>query len=301
MKNPDWLLDFASKVYSQTGEDGVIGKILEILPEKNFWCVEFGAWDGILSSNSRNLIQNHQYKAILIEGNQKKFQELKRNYADNAGVYPIHGIVGFRQENGLDAILKDAPIPIDFDFLSIDIDGNDYHVWQAIETYKPKTVCIEYNPTIPTEIEFVQSADPGINQGSSLRSLVGLGKTKGYELVCAMQFNAFFVRQEYFALFDIEDNRPEALRKDLTKVTYIFSTYDGIIHLRGFAGLPWHKVKLDPSRIQQIPWFLRKYPPNLNKLEQLFYKFFKALIGQRGLNLDWRPKKRNQKRARRLR
>ncbi len=47
MKNPAWLLDFAIKVHSQTGEDGVIEKILENLPERDYWCVEFGAWDGI--------------------------------------------------------------------------------------------------------------------------------------------------------------------------------------------------------------------------------------------------------------
>jgi hypothetical protein len=304
MKNPAWLLDFASKVYSQTGEDGIIEKILEILPETDHWCVEFGAWDGLQSSNSRNLIENHQYQAVLIEGNLEKSQELKRNYARNVNVHPINSFVGFQREDGLDAILKNTPIPINFDFLSIDIDGNDYHVWQAMEVYKPKCICVEYNPTIPTEVEFVQPADPSVNQGNSLLSLVKLGQSKGYELVCAMQFNAFFVRQEYFPLFEIPDNRPEFLRRDLSKITYIFSTYDGLVHFHGFGGLPWHNVKLAESLIQPLPGFLRKFPSNYGALEMFFYRIFKTLMGWRGLNIkhSWQNgassggKNRNQNR-----
>jgi hypothetical protein len=285
MKNPAWLLDFASKVYSQTGEDGIIQKILETLPELDHWCVEFGAWDGLRASNSRNLIENHQYNAVLIEGNDAKFQELKSNYSHNANVYPINAFVGFQHENGLDKILKDVPIPADFDFLCIDIDGNDYHTWQAMEICKPKCICVEYNPTIPTDVEFVQPADPSINQGNSLLSLVKLGQRQGYELICAMLFNAFFVRKEYFSLFEIQDNRPEALRKDLSKVTYIFSTYDGTVHLRGFGGLPWHNVKIEESKIQPLPGFLRKFPPTFGTLGRLLYKIYKTLMGWRGLNI----------------
>lgn len=301
MKNPAWLLDYESKVYSQTGEDGIVEKILGTIPETDQWCVEFGAWDGLQASNSRNLIENHQYKAVLIEGNTGKFQELKSNYARNGNVYPVHAFVGFQRQDGLDEILKTTPIPFDFDFLSIDIDGNDYHAWQAVEIYKPKVICIEYNPTIPTEVEFVQPADPSINQGNSLLSLVKLGQVKGYELVCAMQFNAFFVRREYFPLFEIADNRPELLRRDLSKVTYIFSTYDGIVHLCGFGGLPWHNIRLDQSKVQAIPGFLRKFPSNYNKLEQPLYKIFKIFMGWLGLNLkhSWKgsitPARKHQK------
>jgi hypothetical protein len=285
MKNPAWLLEFASKSYSQTGEDGIIQKILETLPELDHWCVEFGAWDGVRASNSRNLIENHQYKAVLIEGDTAKAKELKNNYSHNPNVHPVNAFVGFHREDGLDKILKDTPIPTNFDFLCIDIDGNDYHAWQAMEIYKPKCICVEYNPTIPTEVEFVQAADPSVSQGNSLLSLVKLGQSKGYELVCAMMFNAFFVRKEYFPLFEIADNRPELLRKDLSKVTYVFSTYDGAVHIQGFGGLPWHNVKMVESKFQPIPKFLRKFPSNYGSLEKFFYKIYKSMMGRRGLNI----------------
>jgi hypothetical protein len=66
-KSPTWLLDFKSDTYSQTGEDGIIKKILEIIPQNDKWCVDFGAWDGLYLSNTRNLIETKGYSAILIE------------------------------------------------------------------------------------------------------------------------------------------------------------------------------------------------------------------------------------------
>ncbi len=247
-------------------------------------------WDS--GSNSRNLIEHHQYKAVLIEGNASKFHELQKNYSNYAGVIPVHAFVGFYFDDGLDSILKATPIPRDFDFLCIDIDGNDYHVWNAMEIYKPKCICVEYNPTIPTEVEFVQAADSSVNQGSSLLSFVKLAETKGYELVCVMLFNAFFVHREYFPLFEIGDNRPETLRKDLSKIAYIFSTYDGIVHVKGFDGLPWHNVKWIESKFQPLPRVLQKFPSAYNLYESFFYRIYKTWMGWRGLNFkhSWQNK-----------
>ena len=67
-KEPQWLLDYSSDTYSQGGEDGIIAKILSLLPETDGWCVEFGAWDGIHLSNVRKLILEKRYRAVLIEG-----------------------------------------------------------------------------------------------------------------------------------------------------------------------------------------------------------------------------------------
>src|SRR5207247_8322866 len=36
----------------------------------------------------------------------------------------------------------------DIDLLSIDIDGNDYWVWKAIDAIAPRVVVIEYNPLL---------------------------------------------------------------------------------------------------------------------------------------------------------
>ena len=266
-----WLLEHKSDKYSQHGEDGVIEKILEIIPGNDKWCVEFGAWDGLFLTNTRNLIESKGYSAVLIEADRKKFKDLQRNYSQRKNVITINTFVGFKEENNLDLILSSTDIPGDFDILSIDIDGNDYHVWKALSKYRPKVVVVEFNPTIPTQIQFVQPADSSITQGASLLSLVELGKEKGYELISVLHCNAFFVRKEYYPLFHIESNSPDILRTDLDAISHIFIGYDGTVFLRGACRLPWHGIDLNESKCQPLPSFLRKYPGNYTKLQLIFF------------------------------
>ncbi len=272
IKNPYWLLEYKKNVFSQTGEDGIIEKIFEIIPEKDFWCVEFGAWDGIMNSNSRNLIINFGYSAVLIEAGKRKFEELKKNYSDNPKVITLNKFVGFSNNDNLDRILETTPIPKNFDFLCIDIDGNDYHVWKALNNYKPKVVCIEFNPTIPNEIEYVQEANFQINRGASLLSINNLAKIKGYELISVIDFNAFYVDKKYFELFDIEDNSPQTLRRNLSFITYFFTGYDGTVFLKGSQRFFNHGgIKINSERFQYLPKFLRKYSGNYNLVEKILF------------------------------
>lgn len=274
VREPAWLLSFKRDTYSQTGEDGIIEKMLQTLPKKDKWCVEFGAWDGIHWSNTRNLIENAGYSSVLIEGSKAKFSELQRNYSSKKNVVSVNRFVGFNENDNLDVILADVPVPYDFDFLSIDVDGNDYHIWKAISKYRPKTICVEFNFTIPTEVRFVQPSDPSVNQGASLLSLVELAKEKGYELVSVLPWNAFFVDSKYYSLFEIDDNKPQTLRKDLSAITHLFSGYDGTLILAGSKRLPFHDLPMKEWTIQQLPKFLRKYPGNYNRVENMAFRMF---------------------------
>jgi hypothetical protein len=274
---PEWLLDYASNTYSQAGEDGVIAKILAMLPETDQWCVEFGAWDGLFLSNVRRLIEEKDYSAILIEGDKKKFESLRNNYADNNNVATVNAFVGFNAEDGFDKILSTSSIPKNFDFLSIDVDGNDYHIWKAIKEYRPKAVCVEYNPTIPSEVYFVQAPDHGINQGCSLLALDELACSKGYELVCVLRYNAFFVDQAYFAKFEISSNQPEIMRKDLSAITWFFVGYDGSVHLTGSKQMPWHRLGIHDRKLQILPRILRSYPANYSIFQKLLFRALKKL------------------------
>ena len=283
---PEWLLDYASNTYSQSGEDGVIARILATLPEIDSWCVEFGAWDGIHLSNVRKLITERSYNAILIEGDGNKFESLRKNYADNTDVIAINAFVGFTAEDGLDKILSTCSIPKNFDILSIDIDGNDYHVWKAVEAYRPKVVCIEFNPTIPTEVDFVQAADPAVAQGSSLLALVRLAHEKGYELVSVLSSNAIFVDQAYFPKFGISNNAPNVLRKDCSLITWFFSGYDGSIHLAGAKRLPWHSMPIDEQEIQVLPRSLQIYPGNSSDSQ---IRLFLTFRNEKSLKAQFQP------------
>ncbi|MGB7220053.1 MAG: hypothetical protein WBD07_14745 [Vicinamibacterales bacterium] len=251
-----WLSDLATR----DGLAAAVNEMLALLPARNRWCVEFGAWDGKLASNTRDLIVGQAYSAVLIEGDRSKFRELQANYANRPDVTTINAVVGFGERDSLDTILTRTGLPRTFDFLSIDIDGNDYHVWRATTQYRPQIVCIEFNTTIPPEVSFVQAADPSVAQGSSLTALVELGTSKGYELIAVIGVNAFFVVRECFDAFHVNDNRIGSLWLDRSQVTYLFSGYDGTMFLSGSRMLPWYEVALSERRIQHVPAFLRGFP-----------------------------------------
>lgn len=278
-RDPAWLLQYKKDVYSQTGEDGIVQAILNAIGERDHWCVEFGAWDGRRFSNSRNLIESYFYNAVLIEGDAERFASLKNFYAGNHNVTAIRAFVGLGKEDGLDAILKQTPIPKGFDFLSIDIDGNDFHVWKAMEIYRPKLICIEFNPTIPNECDFVQPPDPKVQQGSSLKSLIALGKSKGYELASVLTYNAFFVRNDMFARLDICNNSAGILRKDLSLVTYVFHGYDGHIFVQGNRLLVWHGLEFQEDDLQLLPAPLQKFAPNFSPAKKKLFSRYKTWLG----------------------
>ncbi len=270
-RSNQWLNDFAKNVTSQYGEDGIIEKVLETVTDNDNWCVEFGAWDGKLFSNTYSLINNKGYSAVLIEADSRKFRDLLNTYKRNSKVIPLNAFVGFEKENNLDVLLEPTGIPVNFDFLSINIDGNDYHVWEAVRNYKPKVVIIEYNPTISNKINFVQEPDIRINQGSSLLATDKLSKIKGYELVAVTHANAIFVDLKYFGLFGIKNNQVDVMRTDESSVTYIFNGFDGTVFIRGCGKLAWHGIPYRESKIQPLPKWLRGYPKN--------YGWFKKMMG----------------------
>ncbi len=275
---PDrWLNAFARDVNSQAGEDGILEKILEMLPDRTQWCVEFGAWDGRHRSNTHNLVENHGYAAVLIEANQERFEDLMRHCKQFTRAVPIRAFVGFNEADGLDAILAGTEIPLNFDVLSIDIDGNDYHVWDAVRRYRPKVVVIEFNPTIPTAVDFVQAREPGLSQGSSLKALDRLARSKGYALVATTRLNAIFVEAGFFGLFGIADNSVERMRVDESAVTYIFNGYDGTVFVRGFGDLGWHRLPYRESRLQQLPRWLRQYPDHYPRWKRTIARVYRSL------------------------
>ncbi len=161
--------------------------------------------------------------------------------------------------------------------LSIDIDGNDYHVWQAAVDYKPKVVVIEFNPTIPKTVEFIQPRDFQITQGSSLMSINKLAKLKGYELVSTTKANAIFVDSKYFRLFGIRDNSVETMMTDESLITHIFCGYDGTVFVRGCGIMPWQTIAYKESRVQQLPKWARKTVGDRNIIRRKAGKYYRRL------------------------
>jgi hypothetical protein len=255
-----YLRQYAKNVTSQYGEDGIIDKILDLIGRREAWCVEFGAWDGKYLSNTWDLINTKGWCGVLIEGDQARHAALSDLHKGRTGeVFVEHAFVGWEGETSLDSILGRTPIPHDFDVLSVDIDGNDWHVWNALANYRPRLVVIEFNPSASNELYFVQDADPSLNQGASLLAFIDLAKRKGYELVATTYANAFFVLKEDFPKIGIQDNGIDAMYEPYMD-TQICQGFDGTIFAAGHMWLNWHGIPLSQEDFQILPKALRKYP-----------------------------------------
>jgi hypothetical protein len=268
-----WLSGFAGNVTSHAGEDGIVEKALALLPDLDHWCVEFGAWDGKYSSNTFNLVDRRGYSAVLIESDREKYRQLCSSYPHRDRAIVMNAYVGWSAADGLDHLLRRQPVPRDFDFLSVDVDGNDYHIWDATKEFHPKLVLIEYNFTIANAVEFAQPADARCQQGSSAAALVKLAKGKGYELIAATKLNLLFVDRTYYRHFGIPDNSLEVMRDE--EPGYVFFGYDGTVFLAGRCCLEWHPgLRLSSRKVQVLPRMLRSYQPTYTLVQKWMFRGF---------------------------
>jgi hypothetical protein len=278
----DKLSKYQKNLYSQNGEDGIILEVLSRLgrlKDSNSgtnWCVEFGAWDGIRGSNTYNLIENHNYISVQIEPDKKKFKELEKNLDPTKHVL-INSFVEIDGKYSLDQILHRASIPINFDLLSIDVDGMDYHIWEATRNFRPKVVCIEFNPTIPGHVDFIQERNFKVSQGSSLKSVIELAKTKKYTLVAITHCNLIFVCSEDASkvIGDLESQEIVGSHESIFKPNFLFLGYDGSVHLTQKVLFPWHEIEIDENELQFLPKIIRSYPPNYSFLQRLLFLLFR--------------------------
>jgi len=221
-------VDTLSKgIYSQGAEESILDRIFEKAPPRRRFCIEFGASDGLRNSNTARLLRDSGWSGVLIEGSDYRFGKLRTHYADASNVRLVQATV---QPDSVERVFAEADVPADLDLLSIDIDGNDYYVWRAIERYRPQVVIIEYNPYYAPPERWVMKFnadhawDGSTYYGASLESLYHLGKAKGYELLCCDKNgnNAFFVEQALYDRFGLQSNAPQVLyRPAMYKVRFI--------------------------------------------------------------------------------
>ena len=254
--------------------------ILNRIETKNLdnWCVEFGARDGISDSNTYNLIKNYNYKAVLIEGDKTYFNKLCKNFMSDE-IIKLNKFVDFEGEDSLDKILQKTKIPKNFDFLSIDIDGCDYFIYENLKFYRPKIICIEFNHAIPNEVQFIQEKNFNTKQGTSALSLINLAKNKKYLLVGCTLTNLFFVDEIYKnkVLGDSEINFDE-IRNDKNIKNIIFSGYDGSLHTTLPIEISWHKLIITNKKFQILPSFLRRFPDDYNFFQKFLFLVFREIL-----------------------
>lgn len=216
------LSDHRYDIYSQFGEDGIIEAIFNVIGVTNRVCMEFGAWDGFHLSNTANL-WTHGWKGVLVECDADRFRQLQINTA-KYGCLCTNAKVSSDGETTVDNLIASACLPSDIDFLSIDIDGDDYYIMQSLKMTRPRLIACEYNPTIPANIELIPPR--GNRFGCSALSLVNLSESMGYRLVAVTHSNCFFVQDIDFNAFSGYETSLEALFIDEFLI-HIYLGYTG--------------------------------------------------------------------------
>lgn len=189
------------QVFSQGGEDGIIEEIFNRIGATNRYFVEFGVGNGSESNTTYLLLKD--WRGLWIESGEKNVASIRKAYGSLLAGGQLQVRQDFVTAENIEEIFKEASVPETFDLLSIDIDRNDYWVWQAIQRYQPRVVVIEYNAVMPAPLEWIVKYEPragwdgSSHQGASLKSLEILGARKGYRLVgCSFTGgNAFFVKE----------------------------------------------------------------------------------------------------------
>lgn len=192
------LLKYGFKSFSQADEDGAIQEIFRRIGVEQRTFVEIGVGPGVETNTLFLLLQG--WRGVWIEADGASVRRIARTHSRLIATGALRVVQRFVSAADIDALVGAAPL----DLLSIDVDGNDYWIWQAITQARPRAVVIEYNPTLRPPVSVTMEYNPthvwsGTSYfGASLCALERLGRTKGYTLVgCSISgVNAFFVRDD---------------------------------------------------------------------------------------------------------
>jgi hypothetical protein len=192
------------RIHSQFGDDGIIQWLTARLPELPKLFVEFGVED-YAEANTRFLMVNNGWRGLVMDGSRENIRRLRnRKWFWR---HDLTAISRFLNRDNVDDSINDWAKGRDVGLLHIDVDGNDYWLWDAVHCITPGIVIMEYNAvfgaerpiTIPYQADFRRfSAHPsGQYFGASLSALVHLANSKGYAFIGVNSAgnNAYFVRR----------------------------------------------------------------------------------------------------------
>ena len=224
-KNNFNINKFGIKIYSQNDEDGIILYIFKHIGIKTKKFVEIGVENGT-ECNTTNLLKNFNWKGIQIEGSKKLYNDakiqLKKILEKKKNNLKLLNI--FVTKKNINQILK-KNCGKEIDLLSVDVDGNDFWIWKAINCVKPRLVIIEYNSFFGSNISATIKYNSKFSwnhrnnksyYGASLKALEKLGKQKKYILVGVDKngVNAFFVRNDLAKYINLKSKKTEEIFLD---------------------------------------------------------------------------------------
>ena len=202
-KNKDNISSYEFSVFSQWGDDGIIDYLINNLDIKNKSFIEFGVQD-YTECNTKLLLMNKNWRGLIIDESQDFIDKIKKS--DLYWRYDLTAIRSFITKKNINNIFKENNFIGPIGILSIDIDGNDYWIWDSINCIDPDIVIIEYNSrlglekavTIPYKEDFERRKFhySNIYYGASLKALINLGKRKNYIFIGCNSAgnNAYFIK-----------------------------------------------------------------------------------------------------------
>lgn len=195
------LLKYGYRVYSQADEDGILHEIFRRIGDGGKTFVELGAGSGLENNTLFLLIQ--EWRGVWIEGSERRVTAAKKHLGDAISEKRLQVMQQFVTAPKIDETLRKLA-PAEVDLLSIDLDGNDYYILEAIRCIRPRVVVAEYNAKFPPDVRWVMEYNEAHRWdstdyfGSSLKALEELLSGRGYALVGCnlLGSNAFFVRAD---------------------------------------------------------------------------------------------------------
>ena len=214
------------QVFSQWGEDGIIEWLVHHAGPIPTIFVEFGV-ENYTESNTRFLLMNRNWRGLIIDGSQKNIDYVR---ADSISWrHELHSAASFITTENINDTIVSAGFRGEIGILSVDIDGNDYWVLEAIECVNPCFIIVEYNSyfgdIIPVSIPYfpdfqrTQRHYSNLYYGASISAFCHLAQKRGYTLLGSNKAgsNAFFIRNDLLPRFSgrIRDMtaRPSLLRE----------------------------------------------------------------------------------------
>jgi hypothetical protein len=200
-QHPLRLNRFGYSLYSQSDEDGILEEIFRRIGETNRVFVEFGCGDGLENNSHALLLKGWQ--GLWIDGSDELIASITTKFKDAIDAKNLMVEQAFITRENINDLIGNR-LEGEIDLLSIDIDGNDFHVFQAIRCINPRVVVVEYNARKGPSIDWVMRYNPehiwdGSDYfGASLKAYEHLMRERGLLLVgCSISgVNAFFVREE---------------------------------------------------------------------------------------------------------
>lgn len=256
------IADAEFKVFSQFGDDGIIQYLIhkiDIPREKQIF-IEFGVQD-YQESNTRFLLRNDNWRGLILDGDPSNIE-----YVIHSAEYWRHdltAVAAFIDCDNVNDLFKQSGFSGEIGLLSIDIDGNDYWVWERIDSVNPIIVVAEYNSTFGAQLAVTVPYDAGFQRGlahysnlywgASLQALSRLASRKGYVFVgCnGAGNNAYFVRADKLGSLkpiSVEEGYVEARFRESRNRAGELSYLSGDAKLREIRDMPLYDLVANELR-----------------------------------------------------